>query len=126
MIIRCEQEGLRIDVFLSEQVETLSRSGAGQLAEKGKILVGGKPVKKNYKTHVMAGKGRDRQIDCIDWLVDKHGGNPVEWTKEKGFGYVEDEYGETHRVELHWYQEPTVGKVEMKIKDRDGEIYLDD
>lgn len=51
MIIRCEQEGLRIDVFLSEQVETLSRSGAGQLAEKGKILVGGKPVKKNYKTH---------------------------------------------------------------------------
>ena len=78
------------------------------------------------KNHVMAGKGRDRQIDCIDWLVDKHGGNPVEWTKEKGFGYVEDEYGETHRVELHWYQEPTVGKVEMKIKDRDGEIYLDD
>ena len=51
MIIRCEQEGLRVDVFLSEQVETLSRSGAGQLAEKGKILVGGKPVKKNYKTH---------------------------------------------------------------------------
>lgn len=78
------------------------------------------------KNHVMAGKGRDRQIDCIDWLVDKHGGNPVEWTKEKGFGYVEDEYGETHRVELHWYQEPTVGKAEMKIKDRDGEIYLDD
>ena len=33
MIIRCEQEGLRIDVFLSEQVEALSRSGAGQLAE---------------------------------------------------------------------------------------------
>lgn len=51
MIIRCEQEGLRIDVFLSEQVETLSRSSAGQLAEKGKILVAGKPVKKNYKTH---------------------------------------------------------------------------
>ena len=74
----------------------------------------------------MAGKRRERQIDCIDWLVDKHGGNPVEWTKEKGFGYVEDEYGEMRRVELHWYQEPSVGKVEMKIKERDGEIYLDD
>jgi hypothetical protein len=68
------------------------------------------------KNHVMAGKGRDRQIDCIDWLVDKYGGDALEWTKEKGFGSVVDSYGETHEVELHWYQEPSVGKVEMKIK----------
>ena len=78
------------------------------------------------KNHVIAGKGRECQIDCLDWLVDKHGGIPVKWTKEKGFGYINDEHGELHRVELHWYQEPTVGKVEMKIKDRDGEIYIDD
>lgn len=78
------------------------------------------------KNHVMAGKGRDRQIDCIDWLLDKYGGDALQWTKEKGFGFVEDEYGEIHRVELHWYQEPSVGKVEMKLKYRDGRAYLDD
>lgn len=78
------------------------------------------------KNHIMAGKGRDRQIDCIDWLLDKYGGDALQWTKEKGFGFVEDEYGEIHRVELHWYQEPSVGKVEMKLKYRDGRAYLDD
>ena len=78
------------------------------------------------KNHVMAGKGRDREIDCLDWLVDKYGGIAVEWSKEKGFGYVEDEYGELRRVELHWYQEQSVGKVEMKIKMRNGRLYLDE
>lgn len=78
------------------------------------------------KNHIMAGNGRDRQIDCLDWLLDKYGGDALQWTKEKGFGFVEDEYGEIHRVELHWYQEPSVGKVEMKLKYRDGRAYLDD
>ena len=74
----------------------------------------------------MAGHGRDRQIDCIDWLVDKHGGDALKWTKEKGFGYIEDEYGDIRQVELHWYQEPSIGKVEMKIEYRDGRAYLDE
>lgn len=79
------------------------------------------------KNHVMAGKGRDRQIDELQQLLDKYGGDPLEWTKEKGFGYVDDEFGESHYVELHWYQEPTVGKHKMKIKVQpDGRIYLDE
>ena len=78
------------------------------------------------KNHIMAGKGRERQIDCLDWLLDKYGGDALQWTKEKGFGYVEDEYGDIHRVELHWYQAPGIGRVEMKIKYRDGRAYLDD
>lgn len=78
------------------------------------------------KNHVMAGKGRERQIDCLDWLLDKYGGDEVQWTKEKGFGYIEDEYGEIHQVELHWYQEPSIGKVEMKLKYREGKVYLDE
>lgn len=78
------------------------------------------------KNHIMAGKGRERQIDCIDWLLDKYGGDALQWTKEKGFGYIEDEYGEIRRVELHWYQAPGIGKVEMKLKYRDGRVYLDD
>lgn len=80
------------------------------------------------KNHIIAGKGRERQIDCIDWLMDEYpGGNEEEWTKEKGFGYVLDEYGEQRKVELHWYQNPVNGKVEMKIKRQPGgEIYIDE
>ena len=79
------------------------------------------------KNHVMAGKGRNREIDEIQGLLDNYGGDAVQWTIEKGYGYVEDEYGELHQVELHWYQEPTVGKVKMKIKVQpDGRIYLDE
>lgn len=79
------------------------------------------------KNHIMAGKGRDRQIDELQLLLDKYGGAPLEWTKEKGFGYVDDEYGDSHYVELHWYQEPTAGKVKMKIKVQpDGRIYLEE
>lgn len=78
------------------------------------------------KNSIMAGKGRERQIDAIDWLVSKYGGNPEEWQKVKGFGYVYDEYGEERKVELHWYENPECGKVEMKIKERNGELYIDD
>ena len=79
------------------------------------------------KDHIIAGKGRNRQIDIIDLLVAKYPEiDPYEWTKEKGFGYVYDEYGEERKVELHWYQAPGVGRVEMKIKPLPGgEIYLD-
>ena len=51
MTILCDREGSRIDAFLAESLEELSRSGAQQLLEKGGILVNGRPVKKNYKTH---------------------------------------------------------------------------
>ena len=79
------------------------------------------------KDHVMAGKGRNRQIDELQLLLDKYGGDPLEGTKERGFGYVDDEYGDSHYVELHWYQEPTAGKVKMKIKVQpDGRIYLEE
>ena len=46
--------------------------------------------------------------------------------KMKGVGYIEDAYGEPRRVELHWREEPTVGKVEIKIKMQwDGTIYIE-
>lgn len=78
------------------------------------------------KNHIMAGNGRERQIDCVDYLIDKYGGDARQWTKEKGFGYVNDEYGEERKVELHWYQHPDIGKVEMKIKYLPGgELYID-
>ena len=51
MTILCDREGIRIDAFLAETVEQLSRSAVQQLLEKGGITVNGKAVKKNYKTH---------------------------------------------------------------------------
>lgn len=51
MTILCDRDGVRIDAFLAERVEQLSRSAAQQLLEKGGITVNGKAVKKNYKTH---------------------------------------------------------------------------
>jgi len=77
---------------------------------------------------VIAGKGKNRKIDIIDILVDKYGGNPNEWQKIKGIGYIDDidNDGESCKTELHWYQEPVVGKVEWKIKlDKGGNWYVD-
>lgn len=42
-------KGARIDKFISDNVEKLTRSAVQGLMEKGKILVSGKPVSKNYK-----------------------------------------------------------------------------
>jgi hypothetical protein len=74
---------------------------------------------------VIAGKGRDRQIDMVDVLIEKYGGDSNEWQKVKGFGYV-DFYGESYKAELHWYQEPTVGKVDWKIKPQRKGLFIDD
>ena len=74
---------------------------------------------------VIAGKGRDRRIDVVNELVARFGGDPNEWQKVKGIGYV-DFKGESSRVELHWYQEPTAGKQLWKIKpDIGGNWFID-
>ncbi len=71
------------------------------------------------KVEVIAGEGRNRQIDMVDSLVDKYGGDRVKWKKCKGQGYV-DLDGESNLVELHWYEEPSTGRVEFKIKRQPG------
>ena len=45
-----DQSGLRLDVFLSQQEENLSRSAAQKLLEDGCVTCGGRAVKKNDKT----------------------------------------------------------------------------
>lgn len=64
---------------------------------------------------VIAGKGRDRQIDEIDNLLMRFGGDPLEWQKKKGIGFV-DMDGESYEAEVHWYEEPSVGRVKFKVK----------
>lgn len=74
---------------------------------------------------VIAGKGRNREIDIVPLLLDRYPGTvEYEWQKLKGVGYI-DYHGESYKVNLHWYEEPSVGRVEWKIKpDADGEWFV--
>ena len=76
---------------------------------------------------VIAGKGRKRQIDEIDVLLSRYPGTQeFEWKKEKGVGYVYYD-GESYKANLHWYEEPSVGRVEWKVKpDADGNWFFED
>ena len=59
------------------------------------------------------------------WATDTavQGGDTM---TEKGFGYV-DYQGESFKAELHWYEEPSVGRVEWKVKpDGDGNWFYED
>jgi hypothetical protein len=38
------------------------------------------------------------------------------WRKRKGIAMVRLEDGSVHRAEIHWYQAPGIGRVELKIK----------
>lgn len=77
----------------------------------------------NIKT--IAGHGRDREIDEVDILVERYGGDSRLWEKKKGFGYVDYE-GESYKAEVHWYEEPTAGKVKFKVKAYDGEWIIEE
>ncbi len=50
MTVVCEEDGLRVDRFLSEELEELSRSAVQKLLEQGLVLRDGKAVGKSEKT----------------------------------------------------------------------------
>lgn len=50
LTVAAEDIGERIDKYLSEQIEGLSRSAAEKLISDGRVTVGDKTVKKNYRT----------------------------------------------------------------------------
>ena len=49
LTLKAVQDGVRIDVFLSENISELSRSAAQKLIENGCVTLNGTPVKKNHK-----------------------------------------------------------------------------
>lgn len=65
---------------------------------------------------VFAGKGCKRKIDQVSDLVRNYGGKAEEWRKVKAVATVALPNGEIERVEVHWYEEPSVGKVRFKVK----------
>ena len=50
LIAAPDDAGVRIDRYISDHIEDISRSAVTKLIEDGKVTVGEKPVKKNYKT----------------------------------------------------------------------------
>lgn len=52
MTVICEEAGLRADSFLADALEELSRSQIQKLLDEGRVLLRGKPIKKNLKTAV--------------------------------------------------------------------------
>ena len=87
-------------------------------------LTPGKPVT-NIET--IAGMGRKRKIDEIDTIMTLFPeSNEVLWKKRKGIGYV-DYDGESYKADIHWYEEPSVGKVKFKVKpDAAGNWFYED
>lgn len=85
------------------------------------------PGERITRIQVIAGKGRERQIDIIDILISKYPGTKAaEWQKKKGLGYI-DYHGESYLADIHWYEEPTVGRVDYKLKpDADGNWFYED
>lgn len=65
---------------------------------------------------VFAGKGTKKPIRDIDRLVKEFPNTKAElWQKVKGIADIESQ-NEQLRAEIHWYEEPSVGRVETKFK----------
>lgn len=79
------------------------------------------------QVQTIAGAGRERGIDELPILISRYPGTKEElWQKRKGVGYV-DYDGESFRAALHWYEEPSVGRVEFKVKpDAGGNWFYED
>ncbi len=67
------------------------------------------------RKQVFAGAGTKKPIRDIYRLVRQYGGSPEKWVKIKAHATLEQN-GKSFDAEIHWYEEPTVGKVELKVK----------
>ena len=66
---------------------------------------------------VFAGKGCKRKIDTIDKLMQEYpNSSPSNWVKVKATAKIQLSNGEIINAEVHWYEEPSVGKVKIKYK----------
>ena len=68
------------------------------------------------KPETIAGKGTRRKIDDIEWLQQTYKRFSNDWKKKKQRASVTVN-GERGSIDIHWYEEPTVGKVLGKVKE---------
>ena len=101
--------------------ETLPRSVGAKWINHEIALPDGNVAKfvegsKLQNKEVFAGKGCKRKIDQVSDLVRNYGGSAEEWRKVKAVATIALPNGDIERVEVHWYEEPSVGKVRFKVK----------
>lgn len=64
--IKTEESGERIDALLSRKIENLSRSEAARLCDRGLVRLGGRPIKKSFKSE----KGDTYEIKIEEPVAD--------------------------------------------------------
>lgn len=69
------------------------------------------------QVEVFAGKGVSKKLrpQVVSGLVSRYGGRARLWQHAKGLGTVDCD-GWPRTAEVHWFQEPSVGKCEFKVK----------
>lgn len=65
---------------------------------------------------VFAGKGTNTNLRVKNKLVENYGGTADNWQHTKGRGFVDTPDG-SKKAMLHWFEEETVGIVEMFVKE---------
>lgn len=92
--------------FTSGQQVKLPDGTYGSLANGGKVT---KIVK-------FAGAGTNKPVKVAVGLSQKHKNKPSDWGKYRGDGYVLYADGLTRHVELHWFESPQTGVIDLKVK----------
>lgn len=67
------------------------------------------------KIVTFAGPGKKTPVHKDKVLCNRYGGTSGTWSKSRGEAVV-DVAGTQRRAELHWFENPGVGQVEMKVK----------
>lgn len=73
------------------------------------------PGTKMEDIEVFAGPGSKKELRVRFHLAENYGGDSESWTHVKGHGYLEIN-GEPKKAMIHWFEEPSVGIVEMYVK----------
>lgn len=73
------------------------------------------PDTKMEDVEVFAGPGSKKELRVRNHLAENYGGDSEKWTHVKGRGYLEID-GKPKKAMIHWFEEPDIGIVEMKMK----------
>ena len=58
---------------------------------------------------------KGRRIRDVQRFVETYGGKASEWVKKSSPSFE----SQGHEYEYHWYEHPTIGRVEVKVKQVD-------
>lgn len=92
--------------FTSGMTVKMPDGSYGTLANDGKVT----------KIVAFAGKGTDKPIHVAKSLARRFKNQPSDWSKSRGDGYVKNERGVIIHSELHWFESPKSGVVDLKVK----------